>query len=115
MKAGFSLQRLADAIANPSDLWLVADLADLRDDAGRLDAEKVKAKVAEVVKGTASVAPAHGRLRWRRPHALRAAALARVVGPTQAGADMNNASNPLPPFLAPGWPHAAVVAPDRPP
>jgi hypothetical protein len=43
-------ERLADAMGNPADLWLVADLSDVRDDAGRLDAEKVKAKVAEVVK-----------------------------------------------------------------
>ena len=43
-------ERLADTLANPNDLWLVSDLAELRDDAGRLDAEKVKAKVAEVVK-----------------------------------------------------------------
>ena len=44
-------ERLAEAaMASPSDLWLVADLSDLRDDAGRLDAEKVRAKVAEVVK-----------------------------------------------------------------
>ena len=55
VKAGFSLQRLADAaMANAADLWLVADLSDLRDDAGRLDAEKVRAKVAEVVKERAA-------------------------------------------------------------
>ena len=44
-------ERLADAkMGNPADLWLVADLSDLRDDAGRLDSERVTAKVAEVVK-----------------------------------------------------------------
>lgn len=44
------VERLADtAMANVADLWLVTGLGDLRDDAGRLDAEKVKSKVAEVV------------------------------------------------------------------
>jgi hypothetical protein len=42
-------ERLAGQLQTPADLWLVADLADLRDDDGRLDAEKVTAKVAEVV------------------------------------------------------------------
>jgi hypothetical protein len=43
-------ERLADAsMGTPGDLWLVVELSDLRDDAGRLDTEKVKAKVAEVV------------------------------------------------------------------
>jgi hypothetical protein len=44
-------ERLAgDALASPSDLWLVAELAEFRDDAGRLDAEKITAKVEDVVR-----------------------------------------------------------------
>ena len=39
----------ASAMATPADLWLVTDLADLRADDGRLDSEKVKAKVDAVV------------------------------------------------------------------
>ncbi len=50
-------ERIASALANPPDLWLVADLADLRDEHGRLDAERVKGKVAEVVRD---------RPAWRR-------------------------------------------------
>lgn len=37
------------SMASPGDLWLVTDLADLRDEAGRLDVEKVNAKVDGVL------------------------------------------------------------------
>jgi len=42
-------ERMAGELASPADLWLVTDLSELRDDAGRLDAEKVKSKVSEVL------------------------------------------------------------------
>jgi hypothetical protein len=42
-------ERLAGALQTPTDLWLAASVEDMRDDAGRLDAEKVREKVAEVV------------------------------------------------------------------
>ena len=39
----------ATSMASPGDLWLVSNLADLRDSDGRLDTEAVKVKVADVV------------------------------------------------------------------
>ena len=39
----------ATSMAAPADLWLVAELADLRDDTGRLDVEKARAKIEAVV------------------------------------------------------------------
>jgi hypothetical protein len=42
-------ERLAGDLATPADLWLAASVDDMRDDTGRLDSEKVKAKVGEVL------------------------------------------------------------------
>jgi hypothetical protein len=42
-------ERLATDLQTPADLWMAASLDDMRDDDGRLDHERVKAKVADVL------------------------------------------------------------------
>ena len=39
----------ADKLANPSDLWLTTQLADLRDEDGELDSEKIGERVDQLV------------------------------------------------------------------
>ena len=66
----------AESMTDPADLWLTAQLDGMRGEDGELDAERVSAEVARVLRD---------RPHWRKGHGVNFAGGARGPAPTDGG------------------------------